>query len=177
MNVRPSICFLSACFGQWPFWFHFSLESCRSNSDIHWISYTDCGIPDDFPANVRIVNPSFSEYCGFVAGYLKIDFHPISPYKLCDLKPALGCLHRSDLKDLDFLAFGNIGHIYSDLRSYFTESFKSAKDWKPLLNSRKHQWVDKSTFSQMFVRQKNRPRPLTLSQRWRVARDGFAALP
>lgn len=120
MNSPPTICFLIPYFGSWPFWFPFFLESCRANSDINWVFYTDCGVPNHLPANVRIVSLSFASYCDFVSNALKIDFHPTSPYKLCDLKPALGHIHQADLKGFEFWAFSDVDLVYGKLRDYFT---------------------------------------------------------
>lgn len=104
----PSIC-LSSYFGHWPFWFPFFLESCRSNPGIHWILHSDCGIPENAPPNVTLVETSFDDYCRQVSSALGIDFAPTNPYKLCDLKPALGLVHQEELKKYDFWAFGDLG--------------------------------------------------------------------
>jgi len=119
--VSPTICFVIPYFGKWPFWLPFFLESCRANPDINWLLYTDCAAPEDTPENVRIVNTSYSSYCATVSASLQIDFQPPSPYKLCDLKPALGYIHREELKDFDFWAFGDIDLVYGNLRRYFTD--------------------------------------------------------
>lgn len=126
--MRPSICFVIPYFGKWPFWFPFFLESCRENPDINWILYSDCATPNDTPTNVQVVNVGYTEYCEKVSNTLGIDFRPTSPYKLCDLKPALGYIHQDDLKDFDFWAFGDIDLVYGDLRQYFTDDRLSHHD-------------------------------------------------
>ncbi len=128
MPPRPPICFLIPYFGTWPFWFPFFLESCRANPDINWVFYTDCGVPEDLPPNLRIVSMSFASYCEAVSDALKIKFHPASPYKLCDLKPALGFIHHTDLAGFEFWAFSDIDLIYGNLRNYFTEKRLSGHD-------------------------------------------------
>jgi hypothetical protein len=52
---------------------------------------------------------------------LDIKFNPPNPYKLCDIKPALGYIHADLVEGYDFWAFGDIDLIYGDLRAYFTE--------------------------------------------------------
>lgn len=116
----PKICFVIPYFGRWPFWFRFFLESCRANSCINWLFFSDCGVPDDLPHNVNVVEVSFESYCRTVADSLQIDFSPMTPYKLCDLKPALGYIHRDELRGFDFWAFGDIDVVYGDLSRYFT---------------------------------------------------------
>jgi len=128
MTLHPQICFLIPYFGTWPFWFPFFLESCRANPDINWVFYTDCEVPENLPPNVRIVGLSFATYCELVSDALKIDFHPTSPYKLCDLKPALGYVHQRDLAGFEFWAFSDIDLIYGNLRKYFTAERLSGHD-------------------------------------------------
>lgn len=125
----PSIQFVIPYFGVWPFWFEFFLKSCRYNSSVEWLFYTDCGRPQDVPDNVRFVDISYNEYCNLVSERLGIDFHPDNPYKLCDIKPALGHIHQDDLEGFDFWAFGDIDVVYGDLRKYFTRDRLRAKDF------------------------------------------------
>ena len=121
LTVRlQRILFLIPYFGRWPFWMPFFLASCRHNSNIDWLFFTDCGVPDDAPDNVRFESCSFTEYCHYVSLRLGINFQPLSPYKLCDLKPALGYIHSDVLNGYDFWGFGDIDLVYGDLRSYFT---------------------------------------------------------
>ncbi len=124
----PRILFLIPFFGNWPFWFAFFLESCRHNPTIDWLLFTDCPIPEDAPGNVRFVPMTFAEYCDLVSERLGIDFHPAQPYKLCDIKPALGAVHEDQLAGYDFWAFGDIDVIYGNLRGYFTAERLAAKD-------------------------------------------------
>ena len=126
--AEPSICFVIPYFGKWPFWFPFFLESCRANPSIHWLLHTDCGIPNNTPINVKIVETTFASYCDWVSKSLGIVFQPANPYKLCDLKPALGYIHREELCGFDFWAFGDIDLVYGNLRSYFTADRLSRHD-------------------------------------------------
>lgn len=116
----PVIKVLIPYFGAWPVWFRFFLESCAWNPHYRWVIFTDCGVPAELPANVRIVQLSFAEYCVLVSEQLGIGFAPSSPYKLCDIKPALAEVHADELEGVDFWAFGDIDVIYGDLAAYFT---------------------------------------------------------
>ena len=119
--MNPSICFIIPYFGKWPFWFPFFLASCRANSDINWILYSDCEIPANTPDNVRIIYTDYPTYCERISESLGISFQPSSPYKLCDIKPALGHIHKNEIAGFDFWAFGDIDLVYGDLRHYFTK--------------------------------------------------------
>src|SRR5690606_1471186 len=94
----------------------------------NWLIYTDCPIPKRCPPNVRITPVTYEDYCQLVSDTLRIDFRPENPYKLCDLKPALGLIHREELASFDFWAFGDIDVIYGDIRGYFTAARLSCKD-------------------------------------------------
>lgn len=127
-GTQPSICFVIPYFGQWPFWFEFFLQGCRRNPSIDWLLFTDCAIPADAPENVRFVSIGFQEYCQWVSSRLGIDFRPANPYKLCDIKPALGAVHADALQGYDFWAFGDIDVVYGDLRGYFSAARLAGKD-------------------------------------------------
>lgn len=123
-----SICFVMPYFGTWPFWMPFFLESCRANPTVNWIFYTDCGVLEQCPGNVKVVSMSFSEYSLFVSKKLGINFSPNKPYKLCDIRPAFGLIHEEDLIGYDFWAFGDIDLIFGDIRYFFLESFLDGMD-------------------------------------------------
>lgn len=120
VNGKPSIRFVIPYFGNWPFWMPLFLESCRRNSDIDWLLFTDCGTPPDLPQNVCTEHISYVDYCSLVSERLGIDFAPDNAYKLCDIKPALGYIHEDRLQGYDFWAFGDLDVIYGKLRAYFT---------------------------------------------------------
>lgn len=115
-------------FGAWPFWIHFFLATCRENSTIDWLIYTDCNRLQDCPANVSIVYLSYEDYCTKVSTNLGICFRPANAYKLCDIKPALGHIHSEELIGYDFWAFGDLDLVYGDLRQYFHETKLQRKD-------------------------------------------------
>lgn len=124
----PSICFVIPYFGRWPFWIPFFLESCRANPTIDWLFFSDCGRPDDCPPNVKVIDMTYSDYCEYASSRLGVHFAPFDPYKLCDLKPALGLVHERELTDYDFWAFGDIDVVYGDLRKHFTNERLASKD-------------------------------------------------
>lgn len=98
----------------------FFLESCRRNADIDWLLFSDCGVPENLPANVIVESITFDDYCRHVSERLNINFAPKAAYKLCDIKPALGYVHADRLEGYDFWAFGDLDLIYGNLREYFT---------------------------------------------------------
>ncbi|RBA52970.1 hypothetical protein DQ403_20100 [Stutzerimonas zhaodongensis] len=121
MVQTPSIIIIIPYFGQWPFWMPFFIESCRANPDINWLLLGDCAALEDLPNNVEQRVFDFVDYCAFVSECLGLSFNPSNPYKLCDLKPALGFIHAADVAGYDFWGFSDLDLIYGDLRSYFSD--------------------------------------------------------
>lgn len=121
MAQTPSIIIIIPYFGKWPFWMPFFIESCRANPNINWLLLGDCADLEDLPNNVEQRFFAFVDYCAFVSECLGINFNPSNPYKLCDLKPALGFIHAEDVAGYDFWGFSDLDLIYGDLRSYFSD--------------------------------------------------------
>lgn len=115
-------------FGKWPPWINLFMASCRTNPDVVWRFYTDCGAPENLPDNVEIVETSFTDYTAFAAARLGTPFAPTDPYKLCDLKPALGYVHESDIAGYEFYGFGDIDVIYGRISPFFPESMRRRFD-------------------------------------------------
>lgn len=124
----PSICIVIPYFGKWPFWINYFLLSCRYNPTIDWVIYSDCGVLPSCPPNVKMIEMSFDDYCQLVSRKLAIQFKPTYPYKLCDIRPALGVIHADILRDYDFWGFSDIDLVYGDLRAFFTPLRLSQKE-------------------------------------------------
>lgn len=127
--MPPSIVLLMPYFGKWPAWFEYFLLSCKYNPEIQWVFYTDCPVPENRPDNVRFKEIEFSTYKQLISQRLGINFDPDSPYKICDIRPALGFVHSEDIKGFDFWGVGDIDLVYGNLRNYFTEQRLSTKDF------------------------------------------------
>jgi Family of unknown function (DUF6625) len=175
-------------FGEWPFWFAAYLESCRYNPQVDWVFYTDCGVPENKPDNTEFIEISFADYKKLISQRLGIDFCPESPYKLCDLKPALGFVHSDKLEGYEFWAFGDIDIVYGDLLAYYhplmqqydcisthvtrisghlcvmknnqemLTAFKQVSNWQAALANPEHQCFDERHFTRLFIKRKNWPK-------------------
>ena len=108
-------------FGKLPFWIDFFLKSCSANQNYTWYIYSDSFANKKTPENVIIRNTTFEKYNNLVSDRLGINFNPTSPYKLCDIKPALGYIHKEELTSYDFIGFGDLDLIYGNLNTFFTE--------------------------------------------------------
>lgn len=155
------------------------------NPTVDWLFFSDCGQLEDCPRNVRVIETDCGDYCTLIGKRLNIDFRPDHPYKLCDLKPALGYVHANQLADYDFWAFGDLDVVYGQLREYFTTTRLARYDLISTHTRRvsghltlvrntprmceafrlipdwqrrfcgPHQALDEGAFSRIFIRRKN----------------------
>lgn len=109
-------------FGEWPAWFPLYLRGCELNPVIDILFFTDCKIPEMSPSNVYFYPISFEKYKTRVSEALGIDFnHHKRYYKLCDLKPFYGVIHKKELERYDFWGYGDIDVVYGNLKLLLTE--------------------------------------------------------
>jgi hypothetical protein len=125
---QNSIIILINYFGQWPEWINLFIESCKLNPDINWTIYTDCGEPENKAANVTCRHITFDAYCELVSRQLGIKFHPDFSYKLCDIRPALGVIHRRDIVGYRFWGYGDLDVIYGNIRSVYSDDLLERYD-------------------------------------------------
>lgn len=116
MKHRNEIVLIIPYFGSWPDWFGLYLLSCSNQRNIDFVFYTDCKVPSEIYANTIFVNIPFVEYCKRVSQILNIDFRPADPYKLCDLKPFLGVVHKELVSKYKFWGFGDVDVVYGNLQ-------------------------------------------------------------
>jgi hypothetical protein len=119
VGMNPWLVMLCFHFGKWPAWIEFFVESCRWNPDVHWRIHTDCGRPENRSPNVEIVAAGFDEYKAFARERLGVAFDPADPYKLCDLRPALGFLHEEDIRGYPFFGYGDLDVIYGKISDFY----------------------------------------------------------
>lgn len=96
---------------------------------IDFIFYTDCDISGFMTYdNVRFIRLSLAEYCDLVSKRLNIEYTISNPYKLTDLKPFLGSIHREEIREYEFWSFGDIDLCYGNLSMVINDSNLSKYD-------------------------------------------------
>lgn len=119
--MRHSIVILIPWFGPWPEWIDFFVESCRANADVDWVLVTDADPPENQAPNLRYVRTSFADYKARISDALGFRFDPADPYKLCDIRPALGEIHRDLIRGYGFFGFGDLDLVYGNIRETYDE--------------------------------------------------------
>lgn len=103
-------------FGKLPEWIDLYFYSCSRNPMVDFIFYTDCDCyPPQGCNNLIIRRLSYDEYKELVSKRLGIEFNPQNAYKLTDLKPFLGLVHKEELSGYDWWGFGDIDLVYGDM--------------------------------------------------------------
>ena len=102
-------------FGKWPEWIDLYLYSCGRNQMMDFIFYTDCPLPTKVYPNTIFHSVSKDEYCKMVGVALGVEYKFKDPYKLTDLKPFMGLVHRKELARYEFWSFGDLDLCYGDL--------------------------------------------------------------
>jgi len=128
-----SIVLIVPYIGKWPFWFDAYLISISKNPTVHWLFITDCGIPASFPDNVRFIPSTLQEVNEKINSVLQAEV-PLTPRKLCDIRPAYGKVFQEYIKEYDFWGFCDVDIVWGDIRKFVTNEMLSNYD---IISSRK----------------------------------------
>ncbi len=109
------------------FWFtskQFSswLNSCKYNSTIDWIVFTDDIREFVYPNNVMVRYMTFEEFQEIYK--IKYDFEISlnSPQKICDYKVTYGEVFQEYLSEYDFWGYCDVDLVFGDIRHFITDS-------------------------------------------------------
>lgn len=131
MNIRIFIPY----FGRFPSYFPFFLKSCGYNPEIDFLIFTDQELAGELPQNVKIHNMSFESFKKMAQSKLALDernLKVLTPYKLCDYRPAYGVLFSDYLRDADFWGFCDVDLIFG--RIFDVLSMEIMQDCDRVLN-------------------------------------------
>ena len=119
------ICLINSYFGKWPSYFPYFLKSCEYNPNINWLIFTDCGKPNNYPENVRIIDFTLKDLNKLASKKLGFKINVKKPYKICDLRPAFGEIFKDYLKDYDFWGNTDLDIMYGNIRNFITKEVLS----------------------------------------------------
>lgn len=170
-------------FGEaWPEWIDLFFLSCSRNPTITWLIHTDCSCDEFSYPNVIFSKMSWVEYKAIVSRRLGVNFNPEHKYKICDLRPALGCVWEDEITDYDFYGYGDIDVIYGDIRRFYTDeilknnvisthewcfsghlslfknkkwvrnAFRQLPNWREVIESKDHHRFDEDHYFRVFMK-------------------------
>lgn len=123
----PSILIFIPYFGPWPEWSDLFFESARRNSTIDFLVVTDSA-KRDIGANIYFRTTSFDDYVQQAQSWLGFPFAPPNGYKLCDLRPMFGALHKDDFSGYDFYGWCDTDLLLGDIRSFYSDQILARYD-------------------------------------------------
>lgn len=123
-----TICYVIPYFGKFPQMFPMWLESCKHNSTIDWLIFTDDKSPFDYPDNVHVFYTSFSDIKSRIQSLYDFSIALKSPYGLCDYKVAYGHIFEKELSNYDFWGYCDIDLVFGDIRHFLTDEVLNEYD-------------------------------------------------
>lgn len=115
------IAFVVPHFGQFKNYFPAFIESCRKNSTVDWLVFTDNSV-ENVPENVHVFKISFEQLRNKIQQCFDFEICLNAPYKLCDYKPAYGHIFEEFLTDYDFWGYCDSDLIFGNIRYFITDS-------------------------------------------------------
>lgn len=123
-----TIAYIVPYFGSFPNLFPLWLNSCRYNTAVDWLVFTDDKTRFNYPENVHVEYMSFENLKVLVQSRFEYEIKLESPYKLCDYKIAYGDIFSDYLTGYDFWGFCDLDLIWGDIRHFLTDEVLSKFD-------------------------------------------------
>lgn len=117
-------------FGKLPFWFPAFQLSCRHNSEIQWIIFSDTPQPLGCPENLTFIYFSINDFCDLASRKLGITIELSKDflYKICDFKPAFGKIYEDFLSDYDLWGHCDLDIIWGEIKKHITPDLLDSYD-------------------------------------------------
>ncbi len=129
MFTSHKIIVLITYFGNFPWYFSYFLHSCKFNSTIDFIIFSDGNNKNALPPNVKIINKTLEDIKILASEKLGFQVSINFPYKLCDFKPAYGLIFEDYTRGYEFWAQSDIDVIFGNLRNLITSEILNNNDF------------------------------------------------
>lgn len=116
-------CYFGALRKDYKIW----LRSCKNNTSIDWLIFSDCNW-NDTPSNVKIIHKSFNDMKKIIQSKFDFTISLEQPYKLCDYKPAYGYIFEDYITNYDIWGYCDFDMIFGDIRKFITEDILEKYD-------------------------------------------------
>ena len=125
----PSIILILPYFGCFPNYFDLWLQSCKNNSSINWLIFTDNDTTVfSEKSNITFINLTFVDFCKKFENYFDFQIVLNTAYKLCDYRPFYGMVLNEFVKNYDFWGYCDCDLIFGDIRKFATDEILSKCD-------------------------------------------------
>lgn len=119
---KNKIALILPYYGTWPSYFNLYLASCKFNSTVDFIFFTDIVAPENHPKNVFFYSSSLDSFNELATSKIGEVVKVTSSYKICDIRPAFGKIYEDYLTEYDYWGFGDIDLFYGDLNKFISPS-------------------------------------------------------
>jgi hypothetical protein len=118
--MEKKIAFVVTYFGELPFYFPAFQLSCKYNSHIQWLIFTDCNEPAFLPDNITFIKTSVDDFADLASQKLGYEIAIDSGYlyKICDFKPAFGVIYANYLKEYSFWGHCDIDIVWGQINHF-----------------------------------------------------------
>lgn len=116
MYTLPRILVFVIYFGEFPEYFEFTKKSMEFNSQIDWLFITDQNV-DSSRKNIFVQQMLFSDFTKLVQDKFDFPVEITKPYKICDIRPALGKIFADKVKGYDYWGHCDLDLIFGDILS------------------------------------------------------------
>lgn len=98
------------------------LQSCKMNSDITWLIFTDDHTKYNYPENVKVNYLNLKDMKEIIQKKFDFTISLERAYKLCDYKPAYGYIFSEYITNYDFWGYCDMSDcIFGDIRRFITD--------------------------------------------------------
>ena len=121
--------FIIVYIGDFPWYFPYFLHSCHYNPSVDFLIFTDNPNPlVNLPPNVKLIPYSIRQFKVDAAKSLSFEIAIESGYKICDFRPAFGCIFYEYIKDYDFWGYCDVDVIFGNIRAFMTDELLNEYD-------------------------------------------------
>lgn len=123
-----TILYIVPYFGKLPKLFPLWLQSCKYNSTINWLIFTDDETDYAYPSNVSVIYTTFDNVRTRIQRLYDFKITLESPYKLCDFKVAYGEVFADFINGYDFWGYCDVDLLFGNIRSFLTDKILESYD-------------------------------------------------
>lgn len=126
---QHKILIISCYYGPFPWFFQYFIDSCKYNTTIDFLVFSDAAWEQALPSNVTIRKQSLEEFRELASEKMGFPVNVGTAYKVCDYKPVYGLIFSEYIEGYDFWGQCDIDVIFGDLRGFLQEEFLRSYDF------------------------------------------------